>query len=62
MRRTGPHDLIAFDHTMFADFDAVLAASTQVGTRTVISFDAQHTVTLLNVSVGSLHHDDFAFV
>ncbi len=59
---TGPHDLIAFDHTMFADFDAVLAASAQVGSSTVISFDAQNTVTLVNVSVGSLHHDDFAFV
>ena len=57
-----PHDVIAFDHTMFADFDAVLAASAQVGTSTVITFDAQNMVTLVNVSVGSLHHDDFAFV
>ena len=59
---SGPHDLIAFDHTMFADFDAVVAASAQVGTSTVITFDAQNTVTLVNVSLGSLHHDDFAFV
>ena len=31
---SGPHDLIAFDHTIFADFDAVVAASAQVGTST----------------------------
>ena len=59
---SGPHDLIAFDHTIFADFDAVMAASTQVGASTVISFDAQNTVTLANVNLGTLHHDDFAFV
>ena len=59
---SGPHDLIAFDHTIFADFDAVVAMSAQVGTSTVITVDAQHTVTLANVSLGSLHHDDFAFV
>ena len=59
---SGSHDLIAFDHTIFADFDAVLAASTQVGTSAVITVDAQNSVTLSNVSVGSLHHDDFAFV
>ena len=57
-----PHDLIVFDHTIFADFDAVMAASAQVGTTTVITVDAQNTLTLANVSVGSLHHDDFAFV
>ena len=58
----GSHDLIAFDHTVFADFDAVVAASTQLGASTVITVDAQNTLTLANVSVGSLHHDDFAFV
>lgn len=58
---SGPHDLIAFDHTIFADFDAVAAASAQVGANTVITVDAQNTVTLVNVSLGSLHHDDFAF-
>ena len=58
---SGPHDLIAIDHTIFADFDAVMAASTQVGTSTVITVDAQNTITLANVSLGSLHHDDFSF-
>ena len=58
---SGPHDLIAMDHTIFADFDAVVTASTQVGASTVITVDAQNTITLANVSLGSLHHDDFAF-
>ena len=47
---SGPHDLIAFDHTIFADFDAVMAASTQVGASTVITFDARtrsHSLTLV---------------
>ena len=55
---SGPHDVIAIDHTIFADFDAVMAASTQVGSSTVITADAQNAITLANVSVGSLHHDD----
>ena len=38
---TGPHDLITFDHTIFADFDAVVAASAQVGASTVITLDAR---------------------
>jgi len=59
---TGPHDMIVFDHTLLSDFDAVVAASAQVGTSTVITVDPQNTVTLANVNVGSLHHDDFAFV
>ena len=58
----GSHDLIAFDHTIFADFDAVVAASTQSGTSTVITVDAQNSITLANVSVGSLHHNRFTFV
>jgi Ca2+-binding RTX toxin-like protein len=59
---TGPHDLIVFDQTIFADFNSVMAASAQVGTSTVIALDAQDSVTLNNVSLSSLYHDDFAFV
>ena len=47
---SGPHDLIAFDHTIFADFDAVMAASTQVVAGTVITFDVRtrsHSLTLV---------------
>ena len=59
---SGPHDLIALDHTMLADFDAVMAATTQVGANAVITVDTENTITLANVNVINLHHDDFAFV
>jgi Ca2+-binding RTX toxin-like protein len=58
---SGQHDMIAFDDSIFADFDAMMAASTQVGANTVITVDAENAITLMNVSVSSLHHDDFAF-
>ena len=55
------HDQISFDHNTFANFDAVMAASAQVGADTVISVDADHSVTLTNVNLSTLHHDAFAF-
>jgi len=58
---SGQHDMVAFDDSIFADFDAMMAASTQVGANTVITVDAENAITLMNVSVSSLHHDDFAF-
>jgi hypothetical protein len=39
----------------------VLAISTQVGADTVISFDANNSITLLNVTKTSLHTNDFLF-
>ena len=57
-----PHDIITFDHTIFADFAAVMAASAPVGADTVITADASDTVTLTNVAVASLHADDFSFI
>ena len=59
---SGPHDLITFDQGTFADFDAIMASSAQVGSDTVITVDANNTVTLLNLHISSLHQDDFAFV
>ena len=58
---SGQHDVIAVDHSIFADFAAVMAASAQVGADTVITADANNSITLANVNVSSLHHDDFAF-
>ena len=58
---SGPHDIIAMDQTMFADFDAVMAASTQVGANTVITVDAGNAITLSNVKMSSLQSDDFVF-
>ena len=55
------HDQISFDHTTFATADAVIAASTQVGADTIITVDADHSVTLTNVNLSTLQHDAFAF-
>jgi hypothetical protein len=45
--------------SVFANFAAVQAAMHQVGVDTVISLDANHTVTLTHVTAGSLHASDF---
>jgi Ca2+-binding RTX toxin-like protein len=55
-------DVIEFDDATFADLSAVLAAASQVGSDTLISYDANNTITLKNVTVGNLHTDDFRFV
>ena len=55
-------DVIEFDDMVFADFNAVIAAAADVGSDTVITLDAANTLTLQNVSVASLHADDFRFV
>jgi NADH:ubiquinone oxidoreductase subunit F (NADH-binding) len=53
--------IVEFDHSMFADFDSVVAAGSQAGSNTVIILDADNTLTLTNVMVSTLHHDDFSF-
>ncbi len=54
----GHNDQIQFDG-VFADFQALLDATDQVGDNTVISLDAGHSITLTGVSVASLHASDF---
>ena len=56
------HDTIQFDHTALADFAAVQAHSAQIGSDTVITLDANDSVTLTGVSLSSLHAFDFNFV
>lgn len=58
----GSADLIEFDDAVFADLSAVLAAATQVGADTLITYDIDNTVTLKNVTKTNLHADDFRFV
>jgi len=55
------HDIIEFDHVIFADFGARLSASTQVGADVVISAGAD-TLTLQNINLASLVANDFRFV
>jgi serralysin len=57
----GTPDIMSIDDTIFADFAAVLAASTQVGDDVVITKDAGNTITLTNVLKTDLNADDFSF-
>ncbi|WP_165448600.1 calcium-binding protein [Rhizobium leguminosarum] len=54
-------DIIDIGNDLFADFASVLAAASQVGVDTVITHDANTSITLKNVALTSLHQDDFRF-
>jgi Ca2+-binding RTX toxin-like protein len=54
-------DVVRFEDGLFADFTDVLNHATQVGAHTVISYDANNTMMLSNISVISLTADDFLF-
>ena len=56
------HDFISFSKPVANSFAGVQSHMTQSGTSAVISFDANDTVTLLNVSTSSLTANDFKFV
>ncbi len=55
-------DVIEFATSLFADFDAVIAAAEQDGANTVITLDAGNSITLEGVTLSNLHQDDFAFI
>jgi Ca2+-binding RTX toxin-like protein len=59
---TKNHDTIQFDHTVFANFAAVQGHAGQVGSNTVITLDANDSVTLTGVLLSNLHSFDFQFV
>jgi Ca2+-binding RTX toxin-like protein len=54
-------DVIQFSSSIFSNFAAVKVASVQSGGNVVITASPDHTLTLRNVSLSSLHADDFAF-
>ena len=58
----GSQDVIQLDQDVFADFASVLAAASQVGSDTLITYDAANVLTLKNVAMTSLHQDDFRFM
>jgi predicted extracellular nuclease len=58
----GSNDIIEFTGGVFQNFQAVQAASHQVGADTVITLDAQNSITLQGVTLSSLHANDFWFV
>jgi Ca2+-binding RTX toxin-like protein len=55
-------DHIELDGGVFHNFHQVQAASHQIGNDTVITVDANNSITLLGVNSHSLHSDDFTFV
>jgi len=58
----GVVDVIEFHDGLFADFAAVLAASTASGDSTIITVDTSTTITLQHVQVSTLTAGDFRFV
>jgi Ca2+-binding RTX toxin-like protein len=58
----GAGDVAAFDDSLFADVNAILAASTQVGSDVKITLDASNSVLLKNVTLAALNQDDFLLV
>ncbi|NEI38968.1 hypothetical protein GR204_34415 [Rhizobium leguminosarum] len=51
----GIGDVLNISNDLFADFASVLAAASQVGADTVITHDANTSITLKNVVLTSLH-------
>jgi hypothetical protein len=56
------HDVLQFDHSIFATNAAALAHSTQVGSNVVIAYDAADTITLVGVSLHQLSANDFHII
>lgn len=57
----GSSDMLEFSLDVFADFETAIAAADQIGADTVFSIDAETTLTLRGVQLGSLAADDFRF-
>jgi Ca2+-binding RTX toxin-like protein len=55
-------DVITFDHTLFANFAAVMADSIDIGGSTIIIHDAKNVLILDGVAKATLHANDFAFI
>ncbi len=58
----GTGDVLEFRGGVLTDFEAVLAAASQVGNDTIINIDGTNGITLANVNLADLHRDDVRFV
>ncbi|WP_244265778.1 calcium-binding protein [Polycladidibacter hongkongensis] len=58
----GSEDVIEFASDIFADYAAVIDASEQRGSDTIIRYDEDNNILLQGVSLSDLHQDDFRFV
>ena len=55
----GTDDVLDVTDFGFANFAAIIAAASQVGANTVLALDGDDGITLIGVSIGDLHADDF---
>ncbi|UFW78748.1 M10 family metallopeptidase [Rhizobium sp. SU303] len=55
------HDTIRIDHSIFADWESLFAASSQYGNDTIVTADIDNTIVLRNVALTSLDSGDFFF-
>lgn len=55
-------DKLQIDHTICADWASLLGHTQQVGTSTVITFDANNAITIDNFAVGNLTQSQVNFV
>ncbi len=58
----GTADAVIFSTTIFSNYAQVMASARQVGADTWIGDGAGNTVVLQNVTLSSLHPDDFGFI
>jgi Ca2+-binding RTX toxin-like protein len=58
----GTDDVIEFHDGMFGSFEAVVAASHQVGNNVEIDLDAATSMLLKGVTLASLNQNDFTFL
>jgi VCBS repeat-containing protein len=58
----GPDDILDITAFGFADFSAILAATTNVNGNAVIALDADDSLTLVGVNPTDLHSNDFYFL
>jgi hypothetical protein len=56
------HDVLQFDHSIFATNAVALAHATQVGNNVVVAYDAADTVTLTGVNLHQLSANDFHII
>jgi Ca2+-binding RTX toxin-like protein len=56
------HDVLQFDHSIFATNAAALAHATQVGSNVVVAYDAADTITLTGVNLHQLSANDFHII
>ena len=56
------HDVLQFDHSIFATNAAALAHATQVGSDALVAYDAADTITLVGVNLHQLSANDFHII